>query len=143
MIEYIVLFGVIYGGVWIARRTVNKRTWDSVAGKLLNGKPENILALNTPIGDQQVVKSKLISIFSDSEYKLVNDANNSLILEDKKASANPLNTMYFYPIYFSVDQNGQSRIEVGIADKSSFLGSKQDRLQKLQKLFDFITQSLK
>ncbi len=143
MIEYLIIFGIVYGGVWIARRTINKRTWDSVASNLPNGKPENILDINIATSDQQVAKSKLVSAFSNSEYKLINDTNNCLILEDRKVSANLLNTMYFYPIYFLVDQNNQSRIEVGIADKSSFLGSKQDRLQRLQKLFNFITLSLK
>ena len=124
MIEFVIIFVVVYGGVWIARRSVNKRTWSDVVTKLPNGKPENILALNYQMGDLGIVKNKIISSLSNSDYILVNGDANPIIIEDKKASANPLNTMYFYPIYFSADQNGQSRIEVGIADKSSFLGSK-------------------
>jgi hypothetical protein len=143
MLEFIIIFVVVYGGVWIARRSVNKRTWETVLAKLPNGRAENLLALNVATNDLGVVKNKLVSSISNSAYTLVNATGNPVILEDKKASVNPLNTMYFYPVYISADQNNQTRIEVGIADKSSFLGSKEDRMKKLQKLFDFLSQSLK
>jgi hypothetical protein len=143
MIEYLLIFLIVYGLVWVARRSVNKRTWNTVATKLPNGKPENLLALNIPTNDSTIVKNKLISCVANSDYILVDATGNPLILEDKKGSANPLNTMYFYPVYISMDQSSQTHVEVGIADKSSFLGSKQDRMKKLQKLFDFLSRSLK
>lgn len=143
MLEFVITIIVVYGGVWIARRSVNKRTWSDIVTKLPNGKPENLLVLNSQMGDLGIVKNKIISSLSNSDYMLVNRDTNPIIIEDRKASANPLRTMYFYPVYFLADQNGQSRIEVGIADKSSFLGSKEDRMKKLQKLFDFLSQSVK
>jgi len=143
MIEFIIIFVVVYGAVWIARSSINKRTWNTVAAKLPNGKPENLLALNVPTNDMVVVKNKLVSCLSNSNYTLVDTIGNPVILEDKKASVNPLNTMYFYPVYLSMDPSGSARVEVGIADKSSFLGNRQDRMKKLQKIFDFLSQSLK
>ena len=143
MLEFLIIAVVIYGGVWIARRSINKRTWNSVATKLPNGRPESLLSLNLQIGDVGSVKNKLISLIPSSNYSLADGTGNPVILEDKKSSMNLLNTMYFYPIYISADQGGQTHVEIGIVDKSSFLGNKQDRMKNLQKLFDFLSQSLK
>ncbi|OGH75097.1 MAG: hypothetical protein A2748_01065 [Candidatus Wildermuthbacteria bacterium RIFCSPHIGHO2_01_FULL_45_20] len=143
MLEFVILFIIVNGGIWIARRSINKRTWSDVTAKLSNGKPENLLVFTSSISELETIKAKLISTLLDSEYTLVNGNSNPIIIEDKKASMNPLHTMYFYPVYFSADQNSQSRIEIGIADKSSFLGSKEDRMKKLQKLFNVLSQSLK
>ena len=142
MLELIIIFVVVYGAVWAVRTSVNKRTWNDLVAKIPGGKPQNILVVSSSLTDLAAVKAKLDVAISNSNYKIAADSGNVIVLEDKKASVNPLNTMYFYPVYLSVDQSGKPHTEVGIVDKSSFLGSRQDRLKKLQAMFGFLSGAL-
>ena len=103
MLELIIIFVVVYGAVWAVRTSVNKRTWNDLVAKIPGGKPQNILVVSSSLTDLAAVKAKLDVAISNSNYKIAADSGNVIVLEDKKASVNPLNTMYFYPVYLSVE----------------------------------------
>lgn len=140
----IVTFIVLFGIIGIARLSANKTGWNKVSKTLKNGKPETMVMLDVQNIDIQSAKNRLIASLPNSIYKQADNTNASeFVLEDKLPSDSMLHTMYFYPLYFSTNPQGQTHIEIGIIDKEAFLGSKQDRLEKVKRLFDYISTILK